>query len=84
MHAGTLHHGRGSLAMDIDGKWRALIETFAGMGLMSLPFWSKFLDDVVAGSHYVTAICGALIGIHGVWRLFFRNKRRKADKFMGA
>lgn len=80
MRAGQLHHGRGTIAMDIDGKWRAFVETLAGMGLMSIPLWSKFLDDIVSGAHYVTAICGALIGLHGVWRLFFRNKRRKTDQ----
>jgi hypothetical protein len=74
-----LHHGRGSLAMDIDGKWRAIAETLAGAGLVSVPFWSHIMDDVIKGGQVITAITGATIGLNGVYRLFFRKKRRKTD-----
>lgn len=79
MHAGQLHHGRGTLAMDIDGKWRAFVETLIGAGLVSVPLWSHVMEEIIKGGQLITAMTGALIGINGVYRLFFRTKRRKTD-----
>ena len=69
------HRGMG----DLHDRWRAVAETFAGMGLFSMPWWSHLLEGVVVGSQAIAAICGAAIGISGVYRLFVSKHRRKSD-----
>lgn len=64
----------------VSDKARALAETAAGFGLMSLPFWSHVLDGIVQGAHVVAALAGAVIGVNGVYRIFFRKKRRASDR----
>lgn len=45
-----------------------------GTALVTLPIWTKALTD---GAHLVAAVCGAIIGVGGVFRLFRRRERRR-------
>lgn len=76
-----LENGGGPSKMDLHERMRAFWETLAGLGLLSLPFWSHLTENIVAGAQVVTAICGAVIGVSGVYRLFFRTHRREMDRF---
>lgn len=73
------YHGGDRRGMDDIGKGRAMLETAAGAGLVSLPWWGHVLDNIMVGAHFIAAICGAAIGISGVYRLFVRRRRRDAD-----
>ena len=72
--------GGGHQDMDaMHERWRALLEMLAGMGLASLPFWSHLLESIITGAQAIATICGAVIAVSGVYRLFFRKQRRKSD-----
>ena len=67
---------------DVDGvhaRIRALAETVAGFGLMSVPVWAHVMDDIIKGGQLITSVTGTIIGVYGVYRLFFRKKRRASD-----
>lgn len=52
----------------------AYAQTATGVVLLTTPFWAQVLYavDVVAAT--VASVCGAIVGIAGVWRIF-RQKR---------
>lgn len=70
---------KGMVGMQIEGKGRAVVETVVGAGLASTPLWSHLLDEIIKGAQAVTALCGALIGLAGVYNLFLRSRRRRED-----
>ncbi len=74
-----VNHGRGMCGMDIDGKWRTAAETMVGWGLFTLPFWSHLADGIIKGGQVVASLTGGIIGVVGVYRLFFRKRRRRFD-----
>lgn len=81
MLANQSHKAGGGGKMDgLHDNGRAILETLAGAGLVSVPFWSHVMEDVIRGGQMITAITGAVIGLSGVYRIFFRTKRRKYDK----
>jgi uncharacterized membrane protein YuzA (DUF378 family) len=45
-----------------------------GGTLFTTPLWSFVLDVVAKGFGAIAAVCGAIIGIHGVYRII-RPKR---------
>lgn len=47
-------------------QFQGAIECTLGATLCSLMFWAHTLTVV---AEMVAALCGAIIGIHGVWRL---------------
>lgn len=51
---------------------RAVAETATGFALMGTPWWIQFLADVSAVGQAVAAVCGAIVGIVGVVKLFRR------------
>lgn len=55
-------------------RFIGVFEVAGGSALVTIPFWTKALDQIVMGAHAVSAICGAVIAIWGVVRLV-RSKK---------
>jgi hypothetical protein len=53
----------------------AAVQTITGVVLVTTPFWADFLTtvNIVAGA--IAAVCGAILGVTGVWRLMRRGGR---------
>lgn len=50
------------------------IQTAVGAGLVTTPFWVDLLQamSLVAGT--IAAITGAILGVHGVWKMIRGRK----------
>lgn len=62
----------------IHGFW----ELSLGTALMSLSFWGPMLDKAMAGAHMVAAFGGAIVAVHGLFRIIrrtFGKHRRRED-----
>lgn len=44
-----------------------------GAGLMATPAWVQWAQNVSIIAGAVAAVCGAIVGIHAVWRLWRRR-----------
>ncbi len=55
---------------------QGLSEVVMGGMLMTIGYWGPIFDEIARGLHFVAAVCGAIIGIHGVVRLFRHGRRR--------
>lgn len=44
-------------------------EVILGASLFSWPWWIGALHSVSATASFIAAVCGAIIGIHGVYRI---------------
>lgn len=62
--------------MEHSEKLRHFWQAMLGGTLVTSGFWGPVLDHMVAGAHIVTALTGAVIGLHGVYRLFKPKRRR--------
>lgn len=51
---------------------RSFIETGVGGLLFSLPFWHHLMIEISEISQFIAGVCGAVIGLHGVYRIFRR------------
>jgi predicted phage tail protein len=54
---------------------QSFFEALIGAALVSLPFWNHLVADLTAGFQLVAAACGAVIGLHGVWKIWSRYRR---------
>lgn len=61
--------------MHLHQRLVGLGETVMGGTLMTTAYWSPLLEHVVAGAHVVAALGGAIVGVHGVWRIIRRGRR---------
>jgi hypothetical protein len=61
----TLSGGAGSAAY---------AQTATGIWLMTTPFWAEFLYTVNIIAATIASLCGATVGLIGVWRII-RQKR---------
>ena len=52
----------------------AVAETMVGGVLIAAPWWVQLLGEINAILAFVTALCGAIVGVVGVVRLF-RTRR---------
>jgi hypothetical protein len=52
----------------------AYAQTATGVVLLTTPFWAEVLYavDVVAAT--IASVCGAIVGIIGVWRIFQQKR----------
>ncbi len=50
-------------------------ELAGGVVLMGAPWWVTWLEYVSVLASAIAAICGAILGIHAVWRLVARYRR---------
>ena len=51
----------------------AQFELALGGTLMTTPIWAAVLHDVSLIASGIAAVCGAIIGVHAVWRLCRRD-----------
>lgn len=48
-------------------------EAVFGAGLVTTPFWALVFQDISLIASAIAAVCGAIIGLHAVWRLWKRR-----------
>jgi hypothetical protein len=53
----------------------AYAQTATGIVLLTTPFWAEVLYDIDIVAATIASVCGAIVGLVGVWRIF----RRKAQ-----
>lgn len=54
---------------------QAKVEAVIGAGLFAAPLWVGWIGTVSMVASMIAACCGALVGIHAVWRIWRRRKR---------
>ncbi len=54
---------------------QAVAQTTAGAALVATPWLADLLTIIQQGLGFVAVLCGAIIGLHGVWRLIRRRFR---------
>lgn len=59
--------------METSEKFRGMGEALIGGTLVTSTFWTPWLDHLITGAHVVAAVTGAVVGLHGVWRIL-RNR----------
>ena len=52
----------------------AYVQTATGVVLLTTPFWAQFLYTVNIIAATIASICGAIVGLAGVWRIM-RGRR---------
>lgn len=53
-------------------------EGAGGTVLMTVPLWQIVLQDISLVASAVAAVCGAILGVHAVYRLW--RRRRAAER----
>jgi hypothetical protein len=53
----------------------AKLEATVGGILMATPLWATLIQDISMIASMIAAVCGAIIGVHAVWRLVRRHRR---------
>lgn len=54
----------------------AYAQTATGVLLLTTPFWSEFLYTVNIIAATVASLCGATVGLIGVWQIVRRKRGR--------
>ncbi len=54
---------------------QAKVEAVIGAGLLATPLWAGWIGTVSMVASMVAAVCGALVGIHAVCRIWRRRKK---------
>jgi hypothetical protein len=54
---------------------QAKVEATVGGILVATPLWAMLIQDISMIASAIAAVCGAIIGVHAVWRLVRRNRR---------
>lgn len=52
----------------------AYVQTAAGAVLLTTPFWAQLLYTVNIIAATIASICGAIVGLTGVWRIIRGHK----------
>ena len=47
----------------------AYVQTATGIVLLAMPFWADVLHTVNTVAATVASVCGAIVGLVGVWRI---------------
>lgn len=55
---------------------QAKFEVVLGSGLIATPWWATWVESVSVGASMVAAICGAIVGLHAVYRIVKRHRKR--------
>lgn len=58
----------------------AVAETMVGGVLIAAPWWVQLLGELNAILAFVTALCGAIVGVAGVLRLFRARRASPSHK----
>lgn len=62
------------------GSFFAWTDASVGTTMVSSYFWSGLLEAASNGLHFIVMLCGAIIGIHGVYRIFKGASRMSPDE----
>ena len=54
---------------------QAKVEATVGGILIATPLWAVLIQDISMIASAIAAVCGAIIGIHAVWRLARRSRK---------
>ena len=54
---------------------QAKAEAAVGGVLITTPLWATLIQDISMIASAIAAVCGAIIGIHAVWRLVRRHRK---------
>lgn len=54
---------------------QAKVEATVGGILITTPVWATLIQDISMVASMIAAVCGAIIGIHAVWRLVRRHRK---------
>ena len=57
---------------------QAKAEAVVGGVLITTPLWATLIQDISMVASMIAAVCGAIIGVHAVWRLIRRHRRPAA------
>lgn len=60
-------------------KLHSVVETCIGATLFSLPTWHHVITNGSEIAQFIASTCGAIIGLHGVWRIFRRYVLKGAE-----
>lgn len=64
--------------------FRAGYEAAGGIALMTAPVWQMILQDITTIGTAIAAVCGAIIAVHSLLRMFRQEKERKLrERFRG-
>ncbi len=58
------------------GSFAATVQAATGVVLLAAPFWAQFLYTVNIVAATIASVCGAIMGIVGVWRIVRGGDRR--------
>ena len=56
---------------------QAKVEAAVGGILVATPLWATLIQDISMIASAIAAVCGAIIGIHAVWRLVRRSRKAR-------
>lgn len=62
--------------MDYEERIKGSLEALLGVAVMSSSQWGQLIESTLAGAHAVAVLGGAVVAIHGVWRILKRNLGR--------
>ena len=62
--------------MDHKGQIYAFYEATIGVILVTIPAWHEMVETAFGVAHVITAFGGAILAIHGVYRIVYRSFRR--------
>lgn len=54
---------------------QAKFEVVLGGGLVGTPWWATWMESISFGASMVAAVCGAIVGLHAVYRLIKRRQQ---------
>lgn len=55
---------------------QAKFEVALGGGLVATPWWATWMESISFGASMVAAVCGAIVGLHAVYRLVKRAREK--------
>jgi hypothetical protein len=53
---------------------QAKAEATVGGILVATPLWAMLIQDISMIASAIAAVCGAIIGVHALWRLVRRSR----------
>lgn len=61
----------------------APLEAFTGAVLATTPIWTTALHEFSVGCATLASVCGAIVGVHGVWRIIRRTRHTRHNDHAG-
>ena len=75
----TLFHPKPGGEADMRDAAQTKLDAAVGGGLMTTPLWALLLHDISTIASAIAAVCGAILGVNAVYRLWRRhgNEQRR-------